>query len=79
MTDEKKLADLKNKVADHKRFAFILLALSGFLSIGLVIPNDAIADGQHGKMVGLIVALLISAFFFHKSAMKTQRIVNEEE
>ncbi|MBU9713353.1 YrhC family protein [Evansella tamaricis] len=72
------MIDLKNKVIDLKRFAFILLALSGFLSVGLVLPNETITAEQQGMIVGLIGILLLSAFFIHRSAMTTQRIINEE-
>lgn len=75
---EKHLNDLKNKVIDLKRFAFILLALSGFLSIGLVIPGAILVE-QQGMMIGLLVVLLISAFYCHRSAMAVQHKIYEEE
>ncbi|MFA9557139.1 YrhC family protein [Evansella sp. AB-rgal1] len=77
--DEKKIIDLKNKVIDLKRFSFILLALCGFLAIGLVLPDGAVAPEHQAIMVGLNFILLFAALFFHRSAMAAQRIINEEE
>ncbi|MDG5786487.1 YrhC family protein [Evansella sp. AB-P1] len=76
--DEKKIIDLKNKVIDLKRFAFILLALCGFLAIGLVLP-DNIAGEHQGMMIGLNALLLIAAIYFHRTALATQRKLLEEE
>ncbi|MDQ0254295.1 hypothetical protein J2S74_001670 [Evansella vedderi] len=76
---EKQLTDLKHKVTDLKRFAFILLALSGFLCVGLVLPNEGVTVQQQGMLVGLVFILLIGAFGLHRIAMETQRKINEEE
>ncbi|MCD8511129.1 MAG: YrhC family protein [Bacillus sp. (in: Bacteria)] len=75
---DKQMKELQNKVIDLKRFAFILLALSGFLSIGLVIPGAIIVE-QQGMMIGLLVTLLLSAFYCHRSAMATRQKLYEEE
>ncbi|MBU9722560.1 MULTISPECIES: YrhC family protein [Bacillaceae] len=77
--NEKELMDLKDKVIDLKRFAFILIALSGFLSVGLILPTDSIATEYQGLVVGIIAVLLVGAVWFHRAAMRTQKIVNEEE
>lgn len=76
---EKKLHDMKNKVTDFKRFAFILLAISGFLTIGLALPTEFSAGEQQGLLAGIIIVLLIAAYFFHRQAMNTQHEINEEE
>ena len=76
---EKNLNDLKNKVTDFKRFSFIILAITSFLAIGLVLPTDFSAGDQQGMVIGIIAALLIAAFYFHRSAMNTQHKINEEE
>lgn len=70
---------LEEKVADYKRFAFILLALSVFMFIGLIVPNEGISHNQSLILVGLSVCSLVFALFFHKKAMKTQEQLYSEE
>ncbi|UCZ54402.1 YrhC family protein [Bacillus shivajii] len=78
MTD-KKIQDLKFKVADFKRFAYILLAISGFMALGMVLPGNEAVAGQEGLLMALVGGLLIGSFFFHRQAMNIQRLIHEEE
>lgn len=70
---------LEDKIADYKRFAFILLALSVFLFIGLIVPNEGVSQNQHVALIGLSVFSLIFAAIFHKRAMKFQEQLYSEE
>ncbi|MDV2883767.1 YrhC family protein [Alkalihalophilus pseudofirmus] len=76
---EKKMRELKDKVADYKRFGFILLSLSAFLFIGLIIP----ADGQavslpSGFIVGVFLTMGL-AVVCHRLAMNAQKQMYEDE
>lgn len=77
--DEKKINDLKNKVVDFKRFSFILLSLCGFLSVGLILPSISLAKEGYLLVISLIVVLLVSSIFFHRSAMACERKLYSEE
>ncbi len=70
---------LADKVADYKRFAFILLALSVFMFIGLIVPNEGVTQNQSIILVGLSIVTLISAFICHRQAMKFQEQLYNEE
>lgn len=78
MTD-KKVQDLKLKMTDFKRFAYILLALSGFMAIGMMLPGNTAVSGQETLMIAIVAGLLIGAFFFHRSAMNIQNHLNKDE
>jgi hypothetical protein len=70
---------LKDKVTDYKRFAFILLALSVFLFIGLIVPTEGISQNHHTILISLSVFSIMFAFIFHKRAMKFQEQLYSEE
>ncbi|ADU29808.1 YrhC family protein [Evansella cellulosilytica] len=76
---DKKINELKNKVIDFKRFAFILLALCGFISLGLVLPHESVAPHHQTIMIGMLVVMLMMAFVFHRIAMHSQQKLYEEE
>jgi hypothetical protein len=80
MTDKTNLTRvLEDKVADYKRFAFILLALSVFLFIGLIVPNEGVSQNQNIILIGLSISSLVFAFLFHKKAMKCREQLFSEE
>ncbi|QOY36274.1 YrhC family protein [Anaerobacillus isosaccharinicus] len=80
MADKTKLTNmLADKVTDYKRFAFILLALSVFLFIGLIVPNEGVSQYQQIALIGLSVCSLAFAALFHKKAMKAQEQLYSEE
>ncbi len=70
--------DLKIKIADYKRFSFMLLSLSAFLYIGSIIPFE----GKEG--MDQIVLLAVSycsigiALFFYRKITIWKKIVKEE-
>ncbi|WP_211274647.1 YrhC family protein [Anaerobacillus arseniciselenatis] len=71
---------LKGKVTDYKRFAFILLALSVFMFIGLIVPNEGVSQMQQMILIILSITSIVFAFIFHKMAMKfREQLFNEEE
>ncbi len=82
MTNKSNVATniLKDKVTDYKRFAFILLALSVFLFIGLIVPNEGVSQIQDTVLIILSISSIIFAFIFHKMAMKfREQLFNEKE
>lgn len=70
---------LKDKVTDYKRFAFILLALSVFMFIGLIIPNEGVSQIQAPVLIVLSITSIMFAVMFHKKAMKCQQQLHSEE
>ncbi len=77
MHDKPKM--LQEKVVDYKRYAYILLALSVFLFLGLIVPNEAATLNQQKILIGLNICSLVFAAFFHKMAMKCQEQLYREE
>ncbi|MDV2682986.1 YrhC family protein [Alkalihalophilus sp. As8PL] len=76
---EKKMQDLQAKVADYKRFGFILLSLSAFLFIGLIIPADGQAISLPSGFIVGVFATLGLAVVCHRLAMNAQKQLYEEE
>ncbi|WP_280768570.1 YrhC family protein [Salipaludibacillus daqingensis] len=77
MTEKEELK-LKNKVVDYRRFAFILLALSGFLMIGVVLPNQS---AQVNSQLMLLIAtgiLLVLSVIMHLISKRTTKLLNQE-
>jgi hypothetical protein len=70
---------LEDKIADYKRFAFILLALSVFLFIGLIIPNEGVSQNSLLALIGLSVSSLAFSALFHKKAMKFREQLYSED
>ncbi|MCT8139577.1 YrhC family protein [Anaerobacillus sp. CMMVII] len=70
---------LEDKIADYKRFAFILLALTIFLFLGLIVPNEGVSQNQQLVLIGLSISSLILAAVFHKKAMKYKEQLYSEE
>ncbi|OIJ22003.1 hypothetical protein BKP45_04820 [Anaerobacillus alkalidiazotrophicus] len=70
---------LKDKVTDYKRFAFILLALTTFMFVGLLVPNEGATQIQHILLIGLSICAILCAMFFHRKAMKFQEQLYSDE
>lgn len=69
---------LEEKVTDYKRFAFILLALSVFMFIGLIIPNEGVGSIQQIILIILSSNSIGFAVIFHRKAMKVRELLNEK-
>jgi len=69
---------LEAKVTDYKRFAFILLALSVFMFIGLIIPNEGVSSTQQVAMIILSISSIGFAVIFHNKAMKARELLSEQ-
>ncbi|WP_100372142.1 YrhC family protein [Bacillus sp. FJAT-45037] len=76
---EKKTQDLQATVADYKRFGFILLSLSAFLTIGLIIPAESGATVLSGSYIIGIFGTLASAVVCHRLAMNAQKKLYENQ
>ncbi len=75
---EKQEMKLKHKVEDYRRFAFILLALSVFLMVGAVLPNEsALVNYQELLLVGTGV-LLVFSVMMHLVSKRTIKVLNQE-
>lgn len=70
---------LEDKVADYKRFSFILLALSVFMFIGLIIPNDGVGSIQQIILLILSSTSIAFAVIFHRKAMKIRELLNDNQ
>lgn len=70
---------MEDKIADYKRFAFILLALSVFMFIGLIIPNEGVGSIQQIILIILSSNAIAFAIIFHRKAMKVRELLNEEQ
>lgn len=80
MMSEKKVKMLENKVNDYRRFAFITIALTAFLAIGAIVPNEAVqASGHQSGLLITIGVMLVLSIFFHKTSIKTRQILAEEK
>jgi hypothetical protein len=66
----------KEKAADYKMYAGVLVALSIFFYIGILLP---IAPEKKPYLIGFIMILLTGAFFFYQKAIKYIRLLREFE
>ncbi|WP_139365086.1 YrhC family protein [Litchfieldia alkalitelluris] len=74
-----KVKDLQAKIADFKRFAFILIAVSVFLYIGVLIPNEGKTSLQMYTLMGTTVMFLSTAFILFKTVISYKRELNQLE
>jgi thiol:disulfide interchange protein len=71
--------NLYGKMNDFKRFGFMLLALTAFLYLGTVMPIAGKTDHKTNVlMLGTIVVLGASAFFFYYS-QRCKKVLLESE
>jgi hypothetical protein len=75
---EEKVTKLQHKVEDYRRFAFILIALAGFLMIGTVIPSESVQIAQEWLIV-FVSILLAGAVLLHGVSLKTEKLILEDE
>ncbi|KFN01503.1 hypothetical protein D0U04_21985 [Bacillus clarus] len=73
------MKELQQKIADYIRFGQVLLALSTFLMIGLLLPNEGREIIQSYVMMGGIVLLLSMSFFFFKRVQMLRDRLEENE
>lgn len=73
-TVKKKWSDL---VTDYKQYAFILLAVSTFLYIGTILPNQHIEASPKMLMMGIDCVFLLAAFVCVKRAIFFQKKLQE--
>ncbi|KAA0549317.1 hypothetical protein FZW96_05245 [Bacillus sp. BGMRC 2118] len=66
-TDKKSLQD---KMTDFTRFGMVLLAVSVFLFIGILIPNEGKSMIQTYVMIGTNFLILVAAFYFFQQSVK---------
>ncbi|MEH7734170.1 YrhC family protein [Bacillus pumilus] len=64
-------------VTDYKQYAFILLAVSTFLYIGTIIPNQHIEASPKMLMMGIDCIFLLAAFFCVRRAIFFQKKLQE--
>ncbi|MBM6619671.1 YrhC family protein [Bacillus sp. RD4P76] len=71
---------LQDKITDFTRFGMVLLAVSVFLFIGTLIPNEGKSMIQTYLMLGTNFILLGAAFyFFQKSVKLKNKLVEMQE
>jgi hypothetical protein len=77
----RKVIQVKKKwsglVTDYKQYAFILLAVSTFLYIGTIIPNQHIEASPKMLMMGIDCIFLLAAFFCVRRAIFFQKKLQE--
>ncbi|MFS0654765.1 YrhC family protein [Bacillus sp. 179-C3.3 HS] len=64
-------------VTDYKQYAFILLAVSAFLYIGTILPNQQIEAYPKMLMLGVDIVFLVAAFLCVKRALFFQKKLQE--
>ncbi|RKL68603.1 hypothetical protein CR203_00680 [Salipaludibacillus neizhouensis] len=74
-----KLQMLKDKIDDYRRFAFITIALTAFLVLGTVLPNETVHTSHQSGLLITIGVMLVMAIFFHRTSIRAQRLLAEEE
>jgi hypothetical protein len=67
---EMQIKDLQGKMTDYTRFGMVLLAVSVFMFIGILIPNEGKSMVQTYVMMGADTVLLAAAFYFFKKGIK---------
>ncbi len=77
--DFEKAKQLQNKITDYSRFAFILLAVSVFLYIGVLLPNGDKTMIQMYTIMGTTVLFLGLSFTFFRIVNKYKKELNELE
>ncbi len=77
--EEQKKKQLEGKIADYRRFGFVLITLSVFLFIGLLIPNESAPRNMSELLIVAVFVLLGGSLVFHRIAVKAEkRLLNED-
>jgi hypothetical protein len=75
--DLEKAKDLQHKIIDYKRYAFILIAVSVFLYIGVLIPNEGKTSLQMVTIMGTTVLFLSVSFLLFRRVIKYKQELSE--
>jgi hypothetical protein len=70
---EVKVKNLHGKMVDFNRFGMVLLAVSVFMFIGILIPNEGKTMAQTYVMMVSDTVLLAASFFFFNQGIKYKR------
>ncbi len=70
--------DTKDKIADFKRFSFVLLSLSAFLYIGSIIPFEGKQTLHKLILLGTSYLSLGIALVFYRKISQWKKQLNEE-
>ncbi|MBO1512229.1 YrhC family protein [Metabacillus bambusae] len=74
--NKKKLQAL---IVDFKQYAFILLAVSVFLYIGVTLPDQGKAEIYDNVLMITTILCLISAFVCFKTSLKFKKQLDQTE
>ncbi len=70
--------DTKDKIADFKRFSFVLLSLSAFLYIGSIVPFDGKETADQLVLLSTsYVSIAIALFFYRKISLWKKQLKEE--
>ncbi|MFC4320872.1 YrhC family protein [Litchfieldia salsa] len=75
--DLEKVKVIQHKITDYKRYSFILIAVSVFLYIGVLIPNEGKTNLQMIALMGTTVLFLITSFCLFRTVIKYKRELSE--
>jgi hypothetical protein len=67
---EVKMKDLQGKMVDYTRFGMVLLAVSVFMFIGILVPNEGKTMTQTYVMMVTDTVFLAAALFYFKKGIK---------
>ncbi|WP_449537062.1 YrhC family protein [Ferdinandcohnia sp. Marseille-Q9671] len=76
MEQNKEMKSLRSKITDYTHFGYVLLALSVFLYIGVIIPEDR-SPFQLYTLMGSTAILLSLSLLFFILAMKSRKQLDE--
>jgi len=78
---EQEKKEWKGKATDFKTYGGILLALSGLIYLGAVVPaaNTTIPDETKPYLLGLVLILLLGSFCFFQKSVKYVKLLRENE
>jgi len=77
MVETKKIKERQAKVTDYTRFAFILVALSAYLYIGVLIPGEGVTNVQIYGLMGATAVFLGIAFIFFRKVILLKKEINK--
>ncbi|OZM58004.1 hypothetical protein CIB95_05370 [Lottiidibacillus patelloidae] len=65
------------KMNDFSRFGIVLLALSGFLFLGLLIPYEGKEASHAPYLIAANFTFIFTSAFFFQKAMKIKKQIDE--
>lgn len=76
-----KKKDMKHLMTDYKRYAFVLLAVSVFLYIGMLIPAQGLEPDpiKEYVMMGTTAVFLAASFYCMKRSITYKKRLDEQE